>query len=315
LWRKVVREQLPHAGHHRDHGYASASPTTDGELLIAHFGSFGTYAMTLEGELLWETDLGDMQTRNSFGEGSSPTLHGDRVFVLWDHEEDDFIVALDRKSGKELWRKSRDEPTGWSTPLVVEHDGKTQVIVNGSNRVRSYDATDGRLLWECGGQTVNVIPCLVSEGDLVYAMSGFRGSALVAIRLGGSGDLTGTDAVIWEYNRNTPYVPSPLLHEGLLYFFKGNNPTFSIFAAQDGTAHVNGERLDGLRGVYASPVAAAGHVYLLGRSGGAMVLAAGPKVEVLATNRLDDGFDASPAAVGDALFLRGREFLYCLAEE
>lgn len=315
LWRKVVREQMPHAGHHRDHGYASASPVTDGEILIAHFGSFGTYGLNLDGELLWETDLGDMQTRNSFGEGSSPALDGDRIFILWDHEADDSIVALDRKSGKELWRTARDEPTGWCTPLVVEHDGGKEVVVNGSNRVRSYDPATGRLLWECGGQTQNVIPSLVSSGNVVYATSGFRGSTLQAIRLGGSGDLTGTDAVVWEHNRNTPYVPSPLLHEGLLYFFAGNNAMLSVFAAKDGTAHLSGERLDGLLGVYASPIAAAGRVYLLGRNGVASVLKAGPKLEVLATNRLEDGFDASPAAVGDALFLRGREFLYCLANE
>lgn len=315
LWRKVVREQIPHAGHHRDHGHASASPVTDGEVLIAHFGSFGTYGLSLQGELLWATDLGDMQTRSSFGEGSSPALDGERIFVLWDHEGDDFIVALDRKSGKELWRTARDEPTGWCTPLVVEHGSRKEVIVNGTNRIRSYDAVTGKLLWECGGQTQNVIPSLVSAAGVVYAASGFRGSALQAIQLGRSGDLTGTDAVLWEHNRNTPYVPSPLLHEGLLYFFAGNNATLSVFAAKDGTADVNGEQLDGLLGVYASPIAAAGRVYLLGRNGVASVLKAGPQVEILATNRLDDGFDASPAAAGDELFLRGRESLYCLANE
>lgn len=313
LWRRVVREQAPHAGHHRDHGYASASPVTDGEMLIAHFGSYGTYGLDLEGNVKWEVDLGDMQTRNSFGEGSSPALDGDTVVILWDHEEDDFIVALDRRTGKERWRQSRDEPTGWCTPLIVEHGGRKEVVVNGTNRVRSYDLASGEVLWECGGQTVNAIPSPVAADDLVYVTSGFRGSALQAIRLGGAGDLTDTDHLVWQHDRNTPYVPSPLLHDGLLYFLSGNNAQLSIFAAADGTPHVKAERLEGVLGVYASPVAAAGRVYLAGRNGVTAVLKHGPALEVLATNRLDDGFDASPVAVGNDLLLRGRENLYCLS--
>jgi len=113
-WQHSPRTQVPHEGHHRDHGYASASPITDGEHLIVHFGSFGTYGYTLDGRLLWEKDLGDMETRNSFGEGSSPALHGNTVVVLWDHEGSDFLVALDKRTGRELWRQERDEPTGWS---------------------------------------------------------------------------------------------------------------------------------------------------------------------------------------------------------
>ena len=313
-WRTVVREQLPHEGHHRDHGFASASPVTDGELLIAHFGSFGTYGLDLTGRKLWEVDLGDMSTRNSFGEGSSPALDGDTVVILWDHEGEDFIVALDRKTGKELWRQSRDEPTGWSTPLIVTHGGKKQVVVNGTNKVRAYDLATGALLWEAGGQTVNAIPTPVSAGDVVYVTSGFRGNAIQAIRLGGSGNLTGGDRILWSHDRHTPYVPSPLLYDGLIYLFSGNNAMLSILDAKDGARAVEAERLDGLTGVYASPVGAKGRVYLAGRDGGTVVLKRGPKVEVLASNRLDDGFDASPAAVGGELFLRGRQSLYCLAE-
>ncbi|HMO64778.1 MAG TPA: PQQ-binding-like beta-propeller repeat protein [Verrucomicrobiota bacterium] len=287
---------------------------TDGELLIAHFGSFGTYGLDLTGRKLWEVDLGDMSTRNSFGEGSSPALDGDTVVILWDHEGEDFIVALNRKTGKELWRQSRDEPTGWSTPLIVTHGGKKQVVVNGTNKVRAYDLATGALLWEAGGQTVNAIPTPVSAGDVVYVTSGFRGNAIQAIRLGGSGNLTGGDRILWSHDRHTPYVPSPLLYDGLIYLFSGNNAMLSILDAKDGARAVEAERLDGLTGVYASPVGAKGRVYLAGRDGGTVVLKRGPKVEVLASNRLDDGFDASPAAVGGELFLRGRQSLYCLAE-
>lgn len=312
-WQDSPRVQVPHEGHHRDHGYASASPITDGEHLIVHFGSFGTYGYDLEGRLLWEKDLGDMQTRNSFGEGSSPALHGDTVVLLWDHEGSDFLVALDKRTGRELWRQERDEPTGWSTPLVVDYGGRTQVVVNGSNRVRGYDLGSGEPLWECGGQTVNAIPTPVAGAEVVYVTSGFRGNALQAIRLDARGDVTDSAALIWSFHRYTPYVPSPLLYEGLLYLHSGNNAQLSIFGASDGKRHLEAERLDGLRGIYASPVGAAGRVILLGRDGGALVVRHAPRLEVLAVNRLDDGFDASPALVGREMFLRGRQHLYAIA--
>lgn len=314
LWQHTPRTQLPHEGHHRDHGFASASPVTDGEHLIVSFGSFGLYGYDLKGKLLWEKDLGDMRTRNSFGEGSSPALSGDTVVVLWDHEGDDFIVALDKRDGKELWRQQRDEPTGWCTPLIVEHEGRKQVVVNGTNRARGYDLASGKLLWEAGGQTANAIPSAVSGHNRVYVMSGFRGAALQAITLGKTGDLTGTEAIAWSHNKGTPYVPSPLLAGDLLYFFAGNNAMLSVFDAKEGKALLEAERLEGLNGIYASPVAANGRVYLVGRDGGTVVAKQSPKLEVLATNRLDDGFDASPAPAGRELFLRGRQNLYCLSE-
>ena len=315
LWQKTVRETVPHEGHHRDHGFASASPVTDGKLLYAFFGSRGIYALDFEGNLKWEKDFGKQQTRNSFGEGASPALHGDTLIVNWDHEGEDFIAALDKTTGKELWRKQRDEPTGWSTPLIVEHDGQEQVVVNGTNKVRAYALKTGDLLWEAGGQTANAVPTPVSGHGLLIAMSGFRGSAVQAIKLGGKGDLTGTASVVWSYNKGTPYVPSPLLYGDELYFYGGNNAMLSIFDAKTGQRHVESERLSGLTGVYASPIGASGRVYLTGRDGGFLVLKGGTKMEVLATNKLDDKFDSSPAAAGKELFLRGQRSLYCIAEK
>ena len=315
LWQKIVRETVPHEGHHRDHGFASASPVTDGKLLYAFFGSRGLHALDFEGNVKWEKDFGKQQTRNSFGEGASPALHGDTLIVNWDHEGEDFIAALDKTTGKELWRKQRDEPTNWSTPLIVEHDGQAQVVVNGTNKVRAYALKTGDLLWEAGGQTANAVPTPVSGHGLLIAMSGFRGSAVQAIRLGGKGDLTGTASVVWSYNKGTPYVPSPLLYGDELYFYGGNNAMLSIFDAKTGQRHVESERLSGISNVYASPVGAGGRVYLTGREGGFLVLKGGTKIEVLATNKLDDKFDSSPAAAGKELFLRGQRSLYCIAEK
>ena len=314
-WTQSPRTQLPHEGHHKDHGFASASPVTDGKHLIVSFGSFGLYGYDLKGKLLWEKDLGDMRTRNSFGEGSSPALDGNTVVVLWDHEGDDFIVALDKRDGRELWRQTRDEPTGWCTPLIVSYGGRKQVIVNGTNKIRSYDLKDGKLLWECAGQTVNAIPSAVASQDRVFVMSGYRGNALQALRLDRSGDLTGTDGIVWSHAKSTPYVPSPLLVSDTLYFVSNNSALLSAFDAVTGKAHFEAERLDGLNGVYASPVAADGRIYVVGRDGNTAVLRHGPRLEILSKNHLDDGFDASPAIVGRQIFLRGRQSLYCISEK
>jgi outer membrane protein assembly factor BamB len=311
-WQKSLREELPHEGHHGDGSFASGSPITDGETLFAYYGSRGLFAMDLKGNVKWQKDLGDMRTRNAFGEGSSPALHGNVLVVNWDHEGEDFIVAFD-KSGKELWRKQRDEATSWSTPLIVVSGGTTQAVVNASQKVRSYEIHTGKEIWSVGPLTANAIPSAVTGNGLIYSMAGFRGAALFAVKLGQTGDLTGSDAIAWSRAKDTPYVPSPLLYGDRLYFFKGNEATLTILDAKTGQGLVEAERLEGMRGVYASPVGAAGRVYLLGRDGGALVLKKGDKAEVLATNKLDDRFDASPAIVGNQLFLRGKANLYCIA--
>ena len=314
-WRTVATTAVPHEGHHRDHGYASASPVTDGENIIVSFGSRGLYCYDMKGKVQWKKDFGNMRTRNSFGEGSSPTLHGDTVVLLWDQEDDSHIYALDKKTGKVKWKRDRNEATGWCTPLVITHDGITQVLVNGATAVRSYQLSDGKLLWECGGQTVSAIPSIVADKNTAYAMSGFRGAYVAAIKLGGSGNLTGSKSVLWSADRGTPYVPSPLLSNGRIWYLAGNNGILSVRETKSGKSLVEGERLDGISGVYASPVSAAGKVYIVGRNGGVSVLKDSAKLEVLARNELDEKFDCSPAIVGNQLFLRGKEHLYCIAEK
>jgi outer membrane protein assembly factor BamB len=187
--------------------------------------------------------------------------------------------------------------------------------VSATNRIRSYDLQSGEQLWQCGGMTANAIPTPVSEFGHVYAISGFRGAALLAIKLGRSGDLTGSDAITWKHGKGTPYVPSPLLYGDKLYFFASNTGILSCFDAKTGQALINAERIEGLQGVYASPVGAGGKVYLVGRNGATVVLKQSDKLETLATNTLEDKFDASPAVAGKELFLRGREYLYCLSEK
>lgn len=315
LWERVATQEKPHEGHHRDHGYASHSPVTDGERVYAYFGSRGLHCFDMDGKPLWSKSLGRMRTRGTFGEGSSPLLVDDLIVVNWDHEGDDFVAAFDKKTGEEKWRKERDEPTSWSTPLAVEHEGKKQIVISATNRVRAYDPANGDVIWECGGMTANTIPTPVASADMVYAISGFRGSALRAIRLGRTGDLTDTDAVAWTYDSKTPYVPSPLLYEGRLYFFSGNTGVLTCLDAKTGKVLIDAERIPALSGVYASPVGVNGRVYLTGRNGEGVVLKASDSLEILATNKLDEKFDASPAVAGDELYLRGHKHLYCLSKD
>jgi outer membrane protein assembly factor BamB len=313
VWQQVACEETPHEGHHPDHGFASHSPVTDGEHLYAYFGSRGLYCYDLHGKLKWKKNLGKMQTKARFGEGSSPVLCGDKIVINWDHEGDDFIVALDKATGSERWRQARDEDTSWATPLVVQHNGQTQIVTTATRRIRSYDAATGQQVWEHEGLTPNAIPSPVAADGIVYAMSGFRGNKLFAIRLGKTGDLTGTDAILWTHNRSTPYVPSPLLYQNRLYFFASNNGILSCFDTKTGKALYGPERIEALQGVYASPVAGAGRVYLVGRNGVTVVIRNADKLEILATNRLQERFDASPAVVGNEILLRGQEYLYCIA--
>jgi outer membrane protein assembly factor BamB len=314
-WHKICREEVPHEGYRPfDGSYASASALTDGQHVIAFFGSRGIFCYDLAGNLKWQKDLGKQETRFGFGEGATPALHGNTIVVPWDHEGDDFIVALDKRTGDELWRQPRDEATSWSTPLIVEHGGKAQVITTATNRIRSYDLATGKQVWEHEGLTTNAIPSPVTAGGVVFATSGYQGSKLFAIRLGASGDLTGTDSIIWSMNRDTPYVPSPLLSGNRLYFFKSNNAILTCLDINTGKPHYSAERIEGLQSVYASPVAANGYVYLVGRNGTTVVIKDSDKLEIVATNVLTDPTDASPAIVGKQLFLRSRANLYCIAE-
>jgi outer membrane protein assembly factor BamB len=315
-WQQTAREEVPHEGTHQTGSWAANSPVTDGEHVYAYFGSRGLYCYDMQGNLQWEKDLGNMSTRRGFGEGSSPVLYGDTLVINWDHEGDSFIVALDKRTGAVLWKVDRDESTSWATPIVVEHNGTPQVIINATNRTRGYDLATGKTLWECGGMTANTIPSPVTANGIVYVTSGFRGNALQAIRLADAeGDITGAAAIVWDYGRDTPYVPSPLLYGDTLYFLKHNRGVLSAFNASTGEAYYGPERLEGISDVYASPVGAGDRIYVVDRDGAALVIKHGSTFEVLAENLLDDGFNASPAIVGKEIFLRGNKSLYCIASD
>lgn len=315
VWERTAAEIVPHEASHPDNGtWASSSPVTDGEHVFAFFDSFGLYAYDMEGTLIWEKDLGDKHMRNEFGEGSTPALHGNHIVIVWDQiGGPSFIVALDKRTGAEQWRVERDEIDTWATPLILEHEGRAQVVTAGQNKLRSYDLETGKIVWEAPGVTMNPIPSPVSADGMVYVTSGFRGNSLKAIRLADAkGDLTGSSAIVWTLDRDTPYVPSPLLYDGVIYILKTNSAILSAFDAKTGTPHYQAQRLQGLGEVFSSPVAAAGRVYITDRNGHSLVLKSGPSYEVLATNTLDDGFDASPAIAGDVIYMKGYRYLYAI---
>jgi outer membrane protein assembly factor BamB len=313
-WRHLAAEKVPHEGHHASHSYAAGSPTTDGRYLYVSFGSFGTYCYTLDGKLKWQRDLGRLNTRLGWGEAVTPVIHGDSLLLNWDQERDASLICLDAKTGKTRWQAPRDDKTSWNTPLVVKHRDRFQVIVNGTKRIRSYDLATGAELWQCGGMTTNAIPSPVAANGIAYCMSGYGAGAAVAVPLDSKGDLTDSAKVLWRHDKGTPYVPSPLLAGDRLYFTHANIASFSILDLKTGKALLDRARLPGVTNFYASPIAAAGRIYLTDRTGTTLVLRQADQLEVLATNVLDDPMDASPVAVGKHLFLRGEKYLYCIGQ-
>ena len=316
LWQRTMREELPHERRHNSAGFASASPVTDGEHLFAYFGSRGLYCLDLNGELQWETDLGDMQSKHEHGEGASPALYGETLVVNWDHEGQSFVVAFDKRTGEERWNVQRDEITSWATPIVVVHEGRPQVVISGSQRLRGYDLATGEVIWECGGLSRNVVASPVASDGMVYAGSSYEKKAMLAIRLeGAKGDISRTDNLVWMRRRGTPYVPSPLLYGEALYFLHHYQGIMSRVIAKTGEEPFGPFRLNGIGNVYASPVGAADRVYITDLDGTTLVMRHGVQPEVLALNQLDDSFSASAAIVDGELYLRGRRFLYCIAQE
>ena len=317
IWQRTAKTATPHEGFHRAYGsFASNSPATDGRYVYASFGSRGIYCYDFNGKLIWEKDLNvQMKMRLAFGEGAAPLVVGDRVFLVFDHEASSFIVALDKRNGKELWRATREEPSSWSTPLAIDHGGRTEIVVSATNKVRSYDAETGKVVWESAGLGSNAIPVPVYQNGMVYVMSGHRDPKLMAIKLGKQGDLTGSDAIVWSHTRGVPYTASPVLHDNKLYVVTDNGMV-SAFNAATGEPYYAQTRLPKSANLKASPVGANGKLYLATEDGDVVVLKMGEKFEVIATNHLTDQiFIATPVIAAGELYLRSQNTLFCISEK
>ena len=343
VWQRTLNTLTPHEGTHGDGSFATPTLAMDGQRIVASFGSFGIFGLDMDGEVLWDVDLGDMSVQGAFGEGSSPVLAEEIVVHNWDHEGDSFIVAIDSADGSEMWRRERPRGTNWTTPLIVECDGDMQVIVPHARTV-AYDLFSGDELWSIGsvpeevsprgqggsgfgrgalsggrrggGGRNGVIASPVVADGILYLVTGGRSGGLHAVELASlSGDMGDDVEYLWSETRDLPSIPSPLLYQGVLYALKQNSGILSAFDASSGERLYGPERLEGVANAYASPVAADGRLYLTGRDGEIEVVAAGAEFQSLAVNQLDDSFDASPAIVGGELYLRGLNALYCIAED
>ena len=312
IWEKTAKTVLPHEGYHFRYGsFASNNPVTDGKRVYAFFGSRGVFVYDLDGKLLWQKEFVPMTMRLGFGEGAAAVVDGNRLILNFDQQKDSHIVVLDASNGKQIWRAEREEESTWSAPLVVDYKGTRQLITSGTTKVRSYDLETGKIIWQCGGLGPNVIPAPIVKDGVAYVMSGFRDPNLMAVRIDRTGDLTGTDAVLWQNKRGNSYTPSPVLFEDKLYFVSDNG-MLSCLNIKTGEPYYQ-TRLPKPYNFKASPVAANGRLYLSTEEGDVLVIKMGEKFEVLATNTMtDQSFISTPAIADGEIYLRSETKLFCI---
>ena len=312
LWQATAWEGTPYDNRHRKGSYAASTPATDGRLVYAFFGTEGLYAYDFKGKLAWKAPLGNLGTVG-MGTGTSPILFDDFVIVQCDEENgaSSFIVALDKKTGKEVWKTPRKVQVSWATPILVRGATRTELITSGTEFVISYDPATGKELWRHKGVESNAIPSPVANSEMVFLSAGFPAKIAMAIRLGGSGDLTGTPNVLWTYAKGTAYVPSPILYGDYLYLTTDRG-VLTCIAAKTGEVKYEGGRIPIPATFTASPVAFDGKILMTSEDGDTFIVKSGPKHEILGTNSVGEPVYASPAIADGRIFIRGEKNLYCI---
>lgn len=320
LWRQEAHSGTAPNGLHVKNTFASETPVTDGDRVYAYFGNVGFFCYDMDGKRLWSTNWPPVKTRNGWGSAASPVLHRDRIFIVNDNDEKSFAVALDAKTGRQLWRVDRDEKSNWATPYVWQNERRTELITTGSKKVRSYDL-DGHLLWELGGMSSIVIPTPFSNFGFLYVSSGYVGDKVrpvFAIKPGASGDITlkegqtSNEFIAWSDRTAGPYNPSPLVY-GDYFYVLFDFGFLSCHDARTGKKLYDKERIrpDRQTAFTASPWAANGKIFALSEEGDTFVFQAGPAYKLLHKNSLDEMCMATPAIVGDRLLIRTLTKLYC----
>jgi outer membrane protein assembly factor BamB len=317
LWeREVHHGKAP--SRHLKNSYASETPVSDGERVYAYFGSVGVFAFDRQGKELWSLPLGPFRMRYGWGTAASPVLHQGRLYIVNDNDEASFLLALDARTGKQIWRVVRDEGSNWSTPFVWEHDGHIEIVTSGTRRIRSYDA-DGKLLWELGGMSSIAIPTPFSKFGLLYLASGYVGDdvrPVYAVRPGASGDISlkkdesSNQYVAWYHRQAGPYNPSPLVY-GDYYYTLLDRGFLTCHDARTGKEVYGKQRIDAAATAFsASPWAYDGKIFALSEDGDTFVLQAGTEFKVLGKNTLDEMCMATPAIYRSSVILRGASNLY-----
>jgi len=310
LWDQLAFEGTPYDDRHRKSSFAASTPATDGQSVYAFFGTEGLYAYNMKGKLLWKADLGKLGTVG-MGTGTSPLLYQNLVIVQCDEENGaaSFIVALDKNTGREVWRTPRKIQVSWCTPLLVTTSKRAELITSGNEAVISYDPATGKELWRHKGVESNAIPSPVSTSALVIISAGFPAKIAMAIELGGSGDLA--DSVVWKYTKGTAYVPSPILYGDYLYL-TSDRGVLTCLDVKTGEVKYEGGRVPIPASFTASPVAFDGKILLTSEDGDTFVVKAGPKHEIITTNTVGEPVYASPAVAAGNIFIRGERNLYCI---
>jgi len=312
VWQSTAWEGTPYDNRHRKSSYAASTPATDGKLVYAFFGAEGLYAYDFKGKLAWKADLGKLGTVG-MGTGTSPILFDNLVIVQADEENGaaSFIVAVDKNTGKEAWRTPRKVQVSWSTPLLVRTSKRAELIASGTESVIAYDPATGKELWRHKGVESNAIPSPVANNEMVFLVAGFPAKIAMAIKLGQSGDLTGTPNVAWTYAKGTAYVPSPILYGDYLYLTTDRGILTAI-DAKTGEVKYEGGRIPIPATFTASPVAFEGKILMTSEDGDTFIVKAGPQHQILGTNSVGEPVYASPAIADGRIFIRGEKNLYCI---
>ena len=300
VWEAFAPEG-PAESVHAKNGNASATAATDGERVYVSFGNRGLMAFDFEGKLVWRNDFGRIS--NYWGAAGSPLLYKDRVILYQDQSAGAFVAAFDTRSGKQLWRTSRDGSVGWGTPIAIRAGDHAELIVHGQYKVQAYNPDTGSELWRCNGSLMEVIPTAVVGYGMLFCSSGRAGPTL-AIRPGGQGDVTRSH-LVWSSPRGSPFVPSPILYGEHLYMVNDMQSIVTAFEAATGkTAWQDRLGIAQREGFSASPVALDGKVFFTNDEGETFVLRAGSKFELLHVNNIGERTLASPALVDGRWYVR-----------
>ena len=316
LWERTAWEGTPYDDRHKKSSYAAPTPVTDGRHVFAYFGTEGLYAYDFDGKLAWKAVPGKIATLG-MAVGTSPVLHENLVILQCDEDggKGSFIVAYDKKTGKEAWRQSRPVQVSWSTPVLVEarEPRRTELVTTGNEWVIAYDPATGKELWRTRGVAANAIPTAVTGDDLVIVSAGYPDKVAMAIRPGGSGDITGTPRILWKYTKGTAYVPSPILFGDYVYLVTDKG-LVTCLDARTGEVQYEGGRVPVPATFVSSPVAIDGRLVWVSEDGDAFVIKPGPQHEILRTNPLGEQVFASPAIAQGRIFIRGAHNLYCIGK-
>jgi outer membrane protein assembly factor BamB len=314
LWEQASWQGVPYDNRHRKSSFASPSVATDGKLVFAYFGSEGVFAYDVNGKPVWKTSIGKVKTLG-LGAASSPVLYQDLVILQCDDDDgnDSAIVALEAKTGKERWRVKRPVQVSWSTPVLVKAATRTELVTNGTEWIIAYEPATGKELWRTKGVESNAIHTPVVGDDVVVVTAGFPAKKTIAIRPGGSGDVTNTAHILWTYAKGTAYVVSPILYEGLVYLVNDRG-VITAMDAKTGGIRYEGGRVPVPASFMGSPIAAGGRILMTSEDGDTFVIKAGAKHEVIATNSVGEPVYTTPAISNGRIYIRGEKHLFAIGD-